>query len=221
MGRKKETDIALPGDVGNDFQEEDYILTYKPKIEWVQPPDEFLDDDRVIAEDTTLNDARNRVTALVNGYKRVQELTALVSQRVDQRVKSSGGLDIVLDSSVDASAIAAIKRKFPSKSSDKITYDMYKEALKCMAKQAPTPPQITSADIKAAKADPYTTNLGGLGSLPGSLRAEINNPAAMKPVDLKKFQENAVLALFKKMEGLVTAAAKGEVATHEKTKPHS
>jgi hypothetical protein len=42
----------------------------------------------------------------------------------------------------------------------------------------------------------------------------------MKPVDLQKFQENAVVALFKKMQSLIVGAAKGEVQNHEKKMPH-
>jgi hypothetical protein len=221
MGRKEDADIVLNSDAGHDFQEEDHVLNYRPRIEWVEPEEEFLGEDISPTDDTSLQDARDRVVALVSGYKKVGDLIDAVQQKVDQRVKSAGGLDIVLDASVDAATISAIKRKYPSSDGKKITYDMYRDALKCLAASAPLVPGITADDIKAAKADPTAVNFGGYGSQPGALRAELSNPATAQPIDLKKYQEQAVTALFKKMESLIVGAAKGEVAHHEKTKPHS
>jgi len=211
---------SAPLDENLDFTEEDHLLHYRPRIEWEEPPDEYLTDTSTKPASTDIETTRQKTEALINGYKRVNQIIDLVKKKIDSRVKAQGGLDVKLDSLQDQATIAAIKRKFPDKDASKITYDMYKDALACMNKASLSPLAVTSADIKAAKADPTTTSFGGYGSQPGALRAEISNPMAMKPVDLKDFQKKAVVSLFKLMEPMVTANSKGQVAAHEKTKKH-
>lgn len=221
MGRKKDQEFPLNNDSGNDFSEEDHILHYKPKIEWVEPPEEFLEEfpDVEIKEEVAEN--RRRTEDLISGYSRVKELTDMVKKRVDARIEAAGGFEIPLDPIVDAQVVGAIKRRFPKEKGDKLTFDMYKKALDCLSKQAKPAPAVTIDDIRRAKSNPTTTDFGGLGAKPGQLRPEISSSANfMKPVDLNKYQKNAILALFKMLYPLVSGDTDAKIKKHEMTKVH-
>ena len=220
--RKEDQVYPLEGDSGHDFSEEDHILNWRPKIQWVEPDSEFLEGVDTVEVSDNIEDVRNRVKDLVDGYKRVSSLIDLAVKRIDARVKSGGGLEVNLDPIADQSVIAAIKRRFPKEDSSKITYKMYKQALQCMQAGAPLVPAVTAANVRAAKADPTTTNFGGYGNKAGTNRPEVNSLGqAAKPVDLQEYQKNAVISLFKLMEPLISNNSSAAVKLHERTNKHS
>lgn len=222
MARKKDQEFPLNKDAAGDFQDEDALLNYRPNLNWEEPEEEFLEEASSFVEAETIEDARSRTEALINGYNRVKQIAQLVQKRVDNRVNTSGGLDITLDPTSDASTIAAIKRRFPTKDPTRITFSMYKQALSCMQNQALPPPAVQPADVQAAKNNPATTNLGGWKSPPGSLRAEVSSSAnSMKPVDLNEFQGKAILKTFLLMLNNVRGTADEEVKKHEQKYKHT
>jgi hypothetical protein len=145
-----------------------------------------------------------------------------MQQRIDNRVKAAGGVEVKLDPSKDAATIAAMKRRFPDKKDPtKITYDDYKKVLDCVGKSAATPPAVSADDIRAAKSDPLRTDFGGLSNQHGENRPEISSPAsAVQPVDSEAFQASAVLALFALLLPLIKTEDKLEIEQHKVDTPH-
>jgi len=221
MANKENQEFIINSDVGNSFETEDEILNYKPVIEWEEPANEFLENNDGVPLTTDIDTLKTRTQGIIDGYNRVAKLAIDVQKQVDARVQTLGGLDIQLNPTIDAAVIDAIKRRFPTKDPNKITYSMYKQALNCLQQNAISPPAITPQDIQNAKNNPTKTDFGGIGNKPGDNRAEVASPAnAMKPVDLNKFQKKAILKAFKLMEGLVSDNANDKVKKHEKKYKH-
>jgi hypothetical protein len=219
MAKKKDHRINLPGDRGNQFSETDYILNYKPTIDYVEPADQFHDDELVVL-DPTLDDLRDRSQKLLAGYKNLKQLADLAGDKLDKRVKDDGGLTMELDPNIDAATISAIQRRFPDADPQKLTYDMYKDALKCLNSQAPSVPQVTAEDIKREKTNPLKTDFGGWNAPPGDNRIE-KQENNVNPVDLGVFQSAATIALFALLLPMINSNTSAAIATHSVTLPHT
>ena len=220
MPSKRPNDPSVHTLSGNDFEDEHEILTSRPQIEWEPPPPEDGEELKP-AVIPVFEENRRRAEAIVEGYKRVVKLVDSLQTQIDKRVENAGGLEISLDPKKDVSTISAIKRRFPDvKDPTKIDYKTYKKALACSQPKL-TVPALTMEDILKARQNPTTTNLGGLGEKPGALRQQNIGPQFGDPVDLDQFQKNAVLDLFKMMEGLIGDKAKEEVEEHERTVKHT
>jgi len=216
---KKDYRVNLLNEGGKLFEETDYILNYKPVIEYVEPPDEYLEDELIVI-DPTLDDLRDRTQKLMEGYKNLVELANLAEKRLDNRVKADGGLVMELDPDIDAATISAVKRKFPNEDPAKITYDMYKKALKCANKGAPPIPQVTADDIKRERTNPLKTDFGGWNAPPGDNRIE-KQENNISPLDLGVFQTAAVIALFALLLPMISSNTSAAIATHSVTLPHT
>jgi len=208
MARKKEDlTFITPDAVGHDFEDDDYILNYKPVIEFVEPDIQPDDGDDFFEPEppATLDSLRTRTANVIEGYKAIKKLTDLAQERIDQRVAAAGGLEMILDPNVDSHVIEALKRKFPDEDPTKITYDMYRNCLDAQRRNQPDLPVVTGEDIRAAKADPYRTDFGGLGNTGGQNRAEISSPANMvKPINISSFQTTVVKKLFEMLTPLIS-----------------
>lgn len=225
MARKEDkTGDILPSDLGHSFEVEDNILNYKPKIEWEEPEQQFLEQpEPTIEQESELAGLRKRTQDLIDGYKSVVGLIDIAQDKIDNRVKTGGGFDVQLDPKVDANAIAALKRCFPEATDySKISYEMYKHCLARMNKNATDAiPKVSDNDIQAAKQDPLRTDFGGMGNLPGQNRTEISAPGnPIQPIDIGAFQIAGVLALFKMMYPLIKKEDKKEIAEHLVETPH-
>lgn len=216
----------LPGSRGDSFSDrDDYILRFKPNLSYIEP-EQLADEDGLLSanartETDEISQARQRTEALIKNYDAVNKLADLAQQRIDDKVKTSGGLDIVLDPVRDAHVISALKRTFP-KATDysRITYDQYKHCLKEQSKQQVTP-AITPKDIQDAKSDPNRVDFGGLKNPAGSNRAELSSLAnSPKPIDLTAFQAAGILILFKLLRPYIQAEDEQRVARHLVEVPH-
>lgn len=209
MSLRKKQSIVLPSDLGNDFTQEDDILTSRPEINWEEPPPEEGDD---FAKSKPTED--KRLIQVINGYDRLGKIADKLADDIDKKV---GELEFELDPIKDAITISAIKRMFPEKKDPtKLNYQMYKKCLACeQARKAKLP--VISPDM-VLKAN--STNLGGTNSKPGKLRPELTNPLADNVVDLAKFQEQATKDMFKMMEDLVSLNSQAAVKLHESTMKH-
>lgn len=199
----KKADPVL-GVGGRSFDEQDdFILNYRPVIDYVEP--EQLESEPPPPPAPTLDDARNQSQQILDGLNKVAELADAIQQRIDQRVLSGGGTDIKLDPVKDYATIAAMKRKFPEKADPTtISYEDYRSALDCLQRQSLPPPAITQADMAAAKSDPLRTDFGGYGNQNGENRAEVSSPAnSMQSFDAGGFQKMAILKLFTMMLPLI------------------
>ena len=206
MGRKIKTRVPMPEDFGSDFERDDHILNYRPKIDFVLPPPELGPQGAKVEEPEkeTIDSLRKRTADLIQGLQVANNLADLALKRIDDRVAADGGLRIHLDSLVDAPVISAIQRRFPELDPNYIDYHTYKKALDCLNKQAKPLPQITAADLQAAKADPLRTKFGGLDKLPGLNRPEVSSPLqVVEPIDLTEFQKNTILSLFEMLKNMI------------------
>lgn len=222
MANKEDKTIALPDDIGGSFDEERRILTYKPSIEYEEPPQEDIDYGVADPETSEIEDARKRTESIIENYKSINQLTNIAQGRIDSRIEAGGGFEINLDPARDAQVVSALKRCFPeAKDHSKISYEMYKQCLMRMNKAAGSTPGISPADVQTAKEDPLRTNFGGIGSPPGMNRTEISSPASnVAPIDLAAFQAAGVLALFQLLYPLIKKEDKEEILQHLATAPH-
>ena len=233
---KKKLNIFLPNESGHDFEDQNHILTFRPKIEYVEPAPEYFEPKPVLVSDDTIDDLRNRTAELAAGFRAISELCNLAQQRVDNRVEATGGMEVKLDPIKDAHVIAAVKRRFPHKTENQtnkgsagisstdptvITYDDYKQAIDCVKKSSLSNPGINPADIQEAKTDPYRTNFGGIDNKKGQNRPEISSAAnSVSPLDLAVFQKAGILALFALLYPLIKMEDKKEIIEHMITVPH-
>ena len=223
MASKKKTNLPLPDDTETTFEEEHYILNYRPSIGFVEPEQESFEDVAPTPEEPeTIDSLRDRTSKIINGLEAAVKLSDLAQKRIDSRVKAAGGVTIKLDSKKDAATIAAMKRRFPKKKDPaNITYDEYKQAIDCISKSAPAQPTVTAEDIRAARADPTRVNFGGYDNQKGENRAEISSPiSSIEPIDLDEFQKSAVLALFLLMLPLIKKEDAAEIKQHKIDTPH-
>lgn len=221
MPSKKNTNFPLPNDTASDFEDDHFLLTYKPKIDFIEPDQE--DFEPVIDDQPeTIDSLRDRTKKLINGLDAAVKLIDLAQERVDKRVENSGGMVVQLDEQKDAIVIGAMKRAFPDKEDPtKIDYDCYKRVIDCVNKTSVEPPKVTAADIQAARSDPFRTSFGGSNNKQGENRPEISSPASsVSPLDLGAFQAAGVLALFALMRPLIKMEDKLEIAQHLITTPH-
>lgn len=204
MPNKKNTLIPQPDDAGNTFDDEDFILNYRPVIEYVEPDQVELDDETYAPppEPETIDSLRDRTQKLINGYRAVAKLVDLAQKRVDERSKD---FSVKLDPIKDQVTIAAMKRRFPDKADPtEITYADYKSCIERMHANAPAPPSINPDDVRNAANDPYRTDFGGVSNQQGQNRAEISSSASVvQPLDLGAFQKAGVLSLFMMMRPLI------------------
>jgi hypothetical protein len=218
--KKQQLSLNLPDEMGNDFEDDRDILTYKPRIEYQEPPVD-PDTDGGYGDSTdepeTIEEARKEVEDLVEGYRKVEQLAELTQKRVDSRV---GDYSIQLDPKVDSHVIAAVSRCFPEASDPtKISYEMYKQ---CLARQNNVDPDVvTKGDILEARKDSGRTNFGGYGLPPGLGRSEVSSPAeVVQPIDLQEFQDNSITELWKLLVPLVGAAITVQIIQHKLDTPH-
>jgi hypothetical protein len=189
---KKPVDIS--------FEQDDFLLNYRPQIGFVEPEQEILDtvpEPKVVS----IDDTKNKTTELVNGLRTANELVKITQQRIDDRVNALGGLTIKLDPIKDHAIVAAMKRRFPDKiDPTQISYDDYRSVLGCVQDNTITPPEVSVDDIRNASQDPYRTDFGGINNQQGENRLEVSSTIqSIAPIDLEEYQKNAVLAVFKMM----------------------
>ena len=218
MADKKDVTIPGPADIGGAFDEEDEILNFRPRIEFVEPDPEYYPP-ILVDEPDTIDGIRDRVQKLINGYDAVAKLVDVTQKRIDQRVKSGGGFVTKLNPKRDVQAIAAMKRQCPNSDPNQISFECYKKALNCLQQGAPAVPAVTASDITAAKSNPNKTAFGGVDNQNGENRAELSSPG-MEPMDIEQFQKNAVIALHKLMEPLIKNTAQGAIENHKIKTPH-
>lgn len=204
MRKKYELPITLPSDQGNSFEDDDFILTYKPVIEYVAPETVDLDDGEEIVKPKSLEEIRTTTEGLIENYRAVEKLAEIAQERIDKRVEACGGLTIHLDPKTDSHVVEAMKRKFPDADPTKITYDQYRDCLDAQRRNQVDLPLVSAEDIQNAKADPFRTDFGGLGNLPGMNRAEVASPAqVVEPIDITSFQTTVIKQLFEMMTPLI------------------
>lgn len=221
MAKKEKARFSLPSDAGHSFDDEDFILNYRPKIEYVEPePLDVLDTLPLKEEPTTIDTLRDRTQNLIDGYRAVEKLVDAAQARVDARAKD---FKVKLDPKKDQITISAVKRFFPEKlDPTEITYDDYK---KCLAKMnegcAPEPPALSLSDVLTASNNPTKTDFGGLSNQQGQNRAEISSPASsVQPVDLEAFQAAGILALFALLRPLIKLEDSATIAAHISSAGH-
>ena len=183
MGDKNNKIIPGPGDIGGSFLRDDYILNYRPKIDFVEPAQEIAEKLPHVPS-ITIDDMRDRTKNLINGLEAVAKLNDQAQLRIDQRVRNNGGLDIKLDAKKDAVTIAAMKRRFPNKENPTIiSYDDYKQALECLNNSALNVPQTTSKDIQGAleMSQAINKDMPGVLNGPGALNGPgvLNGPGTL------------------------------------------
>lgn len=217
----KKTEPVLGFARGSFGEDDDFILNYRPIIDFVEP-EQVPAEPVVLEELTTLDDAKSQTQQVIDGLNQVVALADAVQQRIDQRVMSGGGLNIKLDPIKDQATIAAMKRRFPDKADPTtITYEDYRNALNCLQKAAPIPPSISFSDLQNAKSDPFRVDFGGLNNTQGENRPEISSPAnSVEPLDVEAFQKAAVAALFALMLPLIQVENKISIAEHIASTPH-
>ena len=203
MSKKQDLSAYFP-DEDSFSSNDDFILNYRPVIDFVEPdqtPAEAPSEEVIPTLDTAISDTQE----VISGLKAVAALAEEVQRRVTNRVASSGGVDIKLDPIKDYSTISAMKRKFPDRADPSvITYEDYLAALECLQKQATSPQSVTAADIMSAQQDPLRTDFGGYSNQNGENRAEISSSASsVQPLDIESFQKQGILALFAMLRPLV------------------
>jgi len=213
--------LILPNQVGNSFYKEDSILNYRPTIKFIEPEQEE-DEQEFVELPPTINDNKNRTQVLVDGFNNISKVLDKAQQRVDDKVKLTGGLSIKLDPIKDFNVISAMKRKFPDKKDPAvIDYEDYKKALDCINNNSPNLLNVSNADIELAKQNPLKTDFGGSNNTNGENRSDLSSPfSTVQPVDISKYQKVAVLALFAMLLPMIKAEDKKEVALHLATVPH-
>jgi hypothetical protein len=217
MGLKERTSLPMPDELGHDFEDDHHILTFRPKIAFIQPPTQELDggDDinfPVDTSDDSIDAMRQQARELRNGYEKLHKLAEITQGRIDQRIAADGGFEMHLDPQVDAHVIAAIKRRYPDKTDpNKITVEDYKRCLSNIANSV-TLPGIDPEAVRAAKSDPYRTDFGGYGNKPGDNRVERQTSVqGIQPLDINKFQANAIIKLFEMLKDMITDLIKSVV----------
>lgn len=185
--------------MADDFNQERDVLTYRPNIQYEEPDVELFTDEPLDEQINTLEDARQATNDLSKSYSAVEKLAELAQKRVDDRV---GNYVVNLDPKADALTIAAIKRAFPEAADPtKISFEMYKQ---CLSRaNVPALPEITTADLLAAKKDPLKTDFSGYGMPAGMNRPEITNPAKIvEPLDMEEFQQDLLKQLFELLQSV-------------------
>lgn len=191
MGNKKYKTVKAPWDVGGDFSQENKILNYKPVFSYTEPPQEDLGEQQEYFEDI-FGEELEDLDSLIAGYDSLAEMTDMVQAKIDDKVKTLGGVTINLDPVRDNAAIEAIKRVFPGQDPNKITYDMYKESLNKVEELSAEVPVVSMADIEAAKQDPLQTSFGNLDKQPGKPVPQFD---PIKPINLEEFKQDQLKTL--------------------------
>jgi hypothetical protein len=184
--------------------QDDFILNYRPTIAFVEP-EQTPGEPHVVQPETTLDDTLNRADKVVADLNSIAALSDTIQQSVDAKVIALGGLDIKLDPNRDFATIAAMKRRFPEKKDPTtISYNDYRAALDCLQMGALALQQVDPKDVLNAQLDPFRTSFGGLDNVNGQNRPELSSAANIQPLNIAAFQEQALLALFKMLEPLIT-----------------
>jgi len=204
--KKNKNGILYPSSIGDDFTEERDILTRRPDIHFEKPIDTDEDGERHIEykEDSTVNDVRQQVKDLINGYKKLSEFVDIVQTKIDNRVGDK--FVARLDNKVDSVVIAAISRCFPeARDKTTISFEMYKQCLARQQLYAQNVPDVSQEDIENEKANPYRTTFGGYGKPTGHSRNEIDNPAnkIIEPIDLEEFKKQGIITLFMELKDMI------------------
>lgn len=212
---KKNSLIQLPGLKGNDFADDEALLNYRPNISYVEPlADEF--NPEIKEEVPTINVFRDKTKALVESFNKVVKLADITQERIDNRIKSGGGISIKLDPLVDQHVIAAIERRYPDKE-DKtvINYEDYKRCIQNMNNATPPVPQVETL----GEVDSYQTDFGGYKNILGQNRPELNS-AIIKPINSKAFQASGIIALFGLLLPLLNLFGVQLIGQHIATSKH-
>ena len=207
----------------SDFTEEDYVLNYKPVIEFIEPDSSYIEQipDEKPKVETTEN-TRDRMQKLINGLDQLKKLFNTAQQRVDNRVKASGGVTIQLDKVKDAHVIDAIRRRFPNKADPtQLTYEDYRDAIDCVNGTVNTEYPITSKEMDEALNDPNRIDFGGYENQKGENRQEIASEKVVDPVDLDEFKKASIIALFLLLLPLIKKSESESILQHLVTAPHS
>ncbi len=178
------------------------LLAYRPDIQFVEPEVEPGEIEPVEAP-VQLEDIEAERQKVKQLAKAVNALATAVQARVDGRAK---GMVIKLDPSVDAHAIAAMRRLYPDDDPTKITFEQYRSCKEDMREQGEaigkqasiTPKQVEKAiQDQAARAAVGAggtfTQFGGFNTpeaINGGLRPELDkNSHIIPPLDIPKFQD--------------------------------
>lgn len=93
MSKKEDSLFPFPGDVSGSFDKEDFILNYRPRIDFVEP-EQVAEDYTIREEDkqvtpVKLEETRIRTQNVIDGLKSVVALIDIAQARIDQRVNAS------------------------------------------------------------------------------------------------------------------------------------
>lgn len=189
-------DNTVPRLSSNDAES----IYFQPNISFIQP-ESIPGPQAPVVEEQKLEDTRDRVNALINGYTQLDKLAALAQVKIDAR---SGGLIIHLDKNKDQHVVQAMRRIYPNKPPLQIDYPSYRKALDCLALNARKQGKkftISAEERMKAKQNKdlfTTTKIGGFGTLPGLNRPELQNQV-MPELDMEEYQKNLVIILFEQM----------------------
>ena len=216
----KDKSFPLPDELGHSFDEEDQILHFKPNLEYIEP--ESVNFDPLLMQEAIESISDNKTQAIVDAFQAVKDLAEATQQRVDNRVKALGGMDVKLDPQKDQLVIAAMKRRFPDKTDfSSISYDDYRQCIDKLNSNADVNLAPTTNDIFMAKNDILRTDFGGLNNKQGENRPEISSPAnSVAPIDLDAFQKAGVIALFALMLPLIQGETHKAILEHLATAKH-
>jgi len=165
-------------------------LEYRPKIEFVEPPQESEEPRPIqqIGDDTTLQKQQNELSALATA---VDVLGAALQARINEYAKD---MRVKLDPKVDAQVIQAMCRMFSKEGNDDclgifdnnavyIDYDHYKQCRETICKYG----EDLANKIKPVEGETFDESI----LADGSLRPELSEKAqVIEPLDMAAFQES-------------------------------
>lgn len=177
-------------------------LDYRPAIFYISPPQE-IPEYKPPFKKLTLDDMRGIAADIQSDYAKIEQLSDLTQQRLDEIAK---GFTVSLHPKKDAVTIQAAKRIYPDldTKNPKITYEMYRGALDCLNKtglQNAKKNLVSPDKLLEYQRNPNKTDFGGLGLEPGMGRAELDSDmqTGVDEIDMEQHQKNMVLVLFEQM----------------------
>jgi len=188
-----------------EFTDTRNTLTYRPKIEFVEPRQILVDQNPKVAiePEPNLLDRRLQTEEVIEQYKRVEELSDLAQKRIDDRARK---MQVCLDPLADGDVIAALRRHFGGDVAPCITYEQYRQCLDEVARRGQEHAKnlhVTEDIINVALSNRFRTDFGGLSASNGNMLPTIQFGSPVQPIDFIKFQKDAVQNLFKMMQPLI------------------
>lgn len=187
----------------HNFSDSREILKFRPRIEFVEP--EQVPDDKFVPEDLqppeTIEDTKDKIQSLIDGYARVEKLADLAQEKVDRIVGND--FAVHLDPAVDAAVIGCMRKEFPDRDDHtKITFADYRHCVEAINEIGRSKAPIVSAEEilaaqQAAAEGVIKVDFGPLGLKNGLARPEVDKGAQMvEPIDLEQFQNQGLATLF-------------------------